>query len=196
MNLFHNYYFYNYNSIVISKSLIYSLTDFPQIKSLSLFFIINTKLYKKNFLLFCIVVSLMIGVIPNFQVKQKNVKTIQTFNFFLTEHQIFNFFWHFILVYLPILNTNENSEKRGIISLDSLNKKERCDVYRLDYFSFPVLFQLDLLCSNFEILQNFISKYKLRLDTHIKSNCIGSQSYEYLLRMYRLPCYFLFKLNK
>jgi len=191
MTIFSNYFLYNQNAIVISKSTINSIYKFPKVEKLLLFFIIDTKHYKKNLLLFCIVISLIFGVVSN--TKMKETKNIQSFYFCLQDKMVFQFLTDFIYLYLPLLNTNDNYEKQGILLIDNRYISTKSLVYRLDYFSFPVIFQLDSLCSNFEMLQNFISKYKLRVDVYLRSGFLNKESNEYLLRMIRLPCVFKVK---
>ena len=61
MSLVENYYFYTFNSIIISKFFVNFLGSFPKIKKLVFFIIINIKQYKKNVLLFYIMISLIFG---------------------------------------------------------------------------------------------------------------------------------------
>lgn len=100
MNNIENYYLYSFNYILLSKLCILSLRSFPQIKNLTLFFIINTKQYKKNLLLLYIIINLIFGgilvlktnVINSLQIINLNVKKRKIFFFYKL---LFIFIYHF-----------------------------------------------------------------------------------------------------
>jgi hypothetical protein len=56
-----SYYKYNFNSIMLSKSIILKLKDLPKIEKMVFCFIIDLSQYKKNLLLFYILINLLFG---------------------------------------------------------------------------------------------------------------------------------------
>jgi len=112
MNNLENYYSYNVNSIIISKLSIVSLSVFPKIKSLTLFFIISTKQYKKNLLLLYIIINLIFGGISVLKINVTN--SLQLIKIVLKKKKIFAFLQSFINFYLPLLNPSENVIKDGV----------------------------------------------------------------------------------
>ena len=67
-------------------------------------------------------------------------------------------------------------------------KKTNFLLYRLNYFSFPTIPELDLFYLYYEEISYFINKYKLQIDIYIKKNIYINNSLEFLVRMNRLPC--------
>jgi len=61
MGLLENYCTFKVNSILISKLSIQSLKNYPGFKLFLFYFIINLKHYKKNLLLFYLMINLMFG---------------------------------------------------------------------------------------------------------------------------------------
>ena len=100
MSLVENYFVYNFNSIIISKLFVNFLGSFPKIKKLIFFFIINIKQYKKNLLLFYIVISLIFGGV--LILKRKEIQGLQIFNLMLKNKNLFLFLFMFINFYLPL----------------------------------------------------------------------------------------------
>ena len=103
MNSIANYYLYNFNSIIISKLGLFSLKNFPKIKNLTLFFIINIKQYKKNLLLFYIIINLIFGGILVLKINITNY--LQLINLVLKKKKKNFFLQAFINFYLPLLNS-------------------------------------------------------------------------------------------
>lgn len=184
MNNIENYYLYSFNYILLSKLCILSLRSFPQIKNLTLFFIINTKQYKKNLLLLYIIINLIFGGI--LVLKTNVINSLQIINLNVKKRKIFFFLQAFIHFYLPLLNSTENVVKKAI-SFSTL-KKSKNWIFRLNYFSFPVISELDLMYESYELIYNFVTNYKLQLDVFIKPANVLNGSNEFLLRMYKIPC--------
>ena len=141
MSLVENYYFYTFNSIIISKFFVNFLGSFPKIKKLVFFIIINIKQYKKNVLLFYIMISLIFGGV--LILKRKEIQGLQIFNLVLKNKNIFLFLFVFIYFYLPLLNIVDTFLKKAFLL--SKNKKALFFMYRLNYFSFPVISELDVI---------------------------------------------------
>ena len=121
MNNIENYYLYSFNYILLSKLCILSLRSFPQIKNLTLFFIINTKQYKKNLLLLYIIINLIFGGI--LVLKTNVINSLQIINLNVKKRKIFFFLQAFIHFYLPLLNSTENVVKKAI-SFSTLKKSK------------------------------------------------------------------------
>jgi hypothetical protein len=182
MNSVQNYY-YCFNSILISKVFINFLGNVPKVKKLSFFFIINLKTYKKNLLLFYIMISLIFG--GSLVLKRHDSQGLQIFNIFIKKKKIYVFFLLFINFYLPLLNIVENSVKKGHFFKF---KNHNFLHYRLNYFSFPVILEFDVLYLECEAIYNFVNSYRFQLDIYIKSNLLCKDSGEILLRFFRFPC--------
>jgi hypothetical protein len=139
------------------------------------------KQYKKNNFLFFILVSLIFGNI--LIVKNKQGKELQIFNFILKNIRLKFFFFNFVNIYLPIINTNENIIKNSVNNLNS----SKILLYRLNYFSFPCIFELDKFYVKNEQIYNYVSNYRLQLDIYITTTRFLKNSLDFILRMYRLP---------
>jgi hypothetical protein len=186
MNLIENYYIWNFNNIIISKLLLNNTKNLPKLKKLSFIFILKIKQYKKNNFLFFILISLIFGNI--LILKNEQNKDLQIFNFILKDTKLKFFFFNFVNIYLPIINTNENLIK---YSLNNINDNKIL-LYRLNYFSFPCIFELDIFYLKNEQIYNYVSNYRLQLDIYIKTTYFLKNSLNFILRMYRLP----YKLSK
>jgi hypothetical protein len=184
MGLLENYCKPKFNSIIISKLSIKFLKNYPELKCLFLYFIISTKQYKKNILLFYLVINLIFGGIKF--TKKKNKGSSMVFKFSVKKKKMFNFLQAFVNFYLPLLNTSENVYKRVV----SYKKKSMStlSLYRFNYFSFPAISELDLMYENFELLYDFITNFKFQLDVVIKHPNNFYNCGEVFLRMYKLPC--------
>ena len=99
MNIFDNYYVYNFNSIILSKIVVKSLSVIPRVQKLSFIVIVNLKQYKKNLLLFYIVISIMFGGV--FFLQRKVISGLQVFNIIISKKKINKFLLVFIGFYLP-----------------------------------------------------------------------------------------------
>ena len=190
MSIIENYYFYNFNSIMLSKVFVNYLGGFTKIKKLVLYFIISAKQYKKNLLLFYIMLSLVLGGV--LILKRKEIQGIQILSIELKNKSIFLFLFSFINFYLPLLNIVDNTIK--IAFALSSNKKHKFFIYRLNYFSFPVISELDVLFLDYELLYDFINAYKFQMDIYLKVMLLSKDSGELLLRLYRFPT--TFKISK
>jgi len=94
MNIFDNYYVYNFNSIILSKIVVKSLSVIPRVQKLSFIVIVNLKQYKKNLLLFYIVISIMFGGV--FFLQRKVISGLQVFNIIISKKKINKFLLEFI----------------------------------------------------------------------------------------------------
>jgi hypothetical protein len=185
MGILENYCKPKFNSIMISKiSSIKSLKNYPELTRLFLYFIIDIKQYKKNILLFYLVINLIFGGI---MFTEKSCQgSMSIFKLSIKKKKIGVFLQSFVNFYLPLLDSSETIYKRTVSFRKELSTA-LC-FYRFNYFTFPAISELDLMYENFELLYDFITNFKLQLDVVIKypKNSFNS---EILLRMYKLPCY-------
>lgn len=190
MNIFDNYYVYNFNSIILSKIVVKSLSVIPRVQKLSFIVIVNLKQYKKNLLLFYIVISIMFGGV--FFLQRKVISGLQVFNIIISKKKINKFLLVFIGFYLPwnpdllFVSIKNTIIKSPVIFF---NNKKICFIYSLNYLRFPIVSELELLYfeSDF-VIYYFISYYRFQIDIYINKNFIIKDSGEFLLRLYRLPC--------
>lgn len=183
MGILENYCKPKFNSIIISKVSVKFLKNYPELKSLFLYFIINIKQYKKNLLLFYLVINL---IFCGIKFTKKNIQgSSAIFKLSIKKKQMGAFLYSFVSFYLPLLNTSETVYK-SVVGFRKKSKMNLC-YYRLNYFTFPAISELDLMYENFELLYEFVTNFKLQLDVVIKhpQYIFGA---EMLLRMYKLPC--------
>jgi hypothetical protein len=183
MSLIENYFLYNFNALIISKYFVNFLGSFPKIKKLVFYFIINIKQYKKNLLLFYIMLSLIFGGI--LILKRKEIQGLQIFIIELKKKKIYFFLITFISFYLPLLNVVDNTIKKAFVLVKS--KKEFFNLYRLNYFSFPVITELDVIYLDYEMIYDFINSYRFQIDVYMKMMLFSKDSGELFLRYYRVP---------
>jgi hypothetical protein len=183
VSLVENCYIYNFNSIILSKINIKSLCSLPKLKKVSFFFFISLKQYKKNIMLFYIIISLIFGGVVI--LKKKEVQGLQIFKLSIRKNKIILFLIVYINLYLPLVNSVENTIKKCFLYV--LNTKKNM-AFRLNYFSFPIIPEVNLLCLDFELFYNFISFYRFQIDFHFKVTFSLKDIGEFLLRLYRLPC--------
>lgn len=87
--------------------------NIPKIKKLAFFFLINIKQYKKNVLLFYIMLSLIFGGI--FIKKKKENQGLHIFNIIIKKKKIYYYLLSFVNIYLPLLSVIENYLKKGFL---------------------------------------------------------------------------------
>jgi hypothetical protein len=185
MGVLENYCKPKFNSIIISKTSIDSLKNYPELKCLFLYFIINTKQYKKNVLLFYVIINLIFGGIKF--TKKNSTGSLFVFKLSIKKNKMYSFLRSFVSFYLPLLNSSENVYKQTIVSFKQKSATSLC-FYRFNYFAFPAILELDLLYEDFELLYDFITNFKLQFDMVVKHPKNGFNVGEILLRMYRFPC--------
>lgn len=174
--------FYYHQSIISSKINLKAYFIFPKIKKIVVFFIVNTKYYKKNVLLFYIIVNICF-----YRVTVSHTKEVNSYHVFKLSFQkikITEFFNNFVNVYLPTLGFNQNLIKKS--SLDK-NKKRNNLFYSMCYLHFPVIPETEFLCYTNEYIYNWINDYHIRLDVRIKSRRFFKNSLEFLFRLFRFP---------
>ena len=133
-------FFYN-QSIISSKITLKPYSNFPKIKKIVVFFILNTKYYKKNILLFFIIVNLCF-----YRATVSNIREVcnyQILKFSLRKRKITEFFNNFITVYLPTFDSNKNIIKKSVLNN---NTKSGNFLYRICYANFPVIPESEFLC--------------------------------------------------
>lgn len=179
MGFLSSYCLENFNSIIISKV---STGSFSFCKKIILVFLINTKQYKKNILLFYIILSVLFGGVN--VIKQKIVDIVLIVKLVITKNPQM-LIQNFIQFYLPILGSIENSIKLGFFCINN-NIKQTSICYRITYKVFPVIPELDFIYEEYEHIYNIVSSYRVQLDMVIKS--VGGTIYNIdLINMYRLP---------
>ena len=98
---FHSIYYKNFfNSLILSKIIIKSLTLIPNIKKIILYFIIQSKEYKKNLLLFYIIICLIVSAAI---IKKKEVSGLTIFKITLKKKKTQTFLLSFIYFYVQQL---------------------------------------------------------------------------------------------
>jgi len=178
------------NSILLSKLNVLNLQSIPELQKLSFFFVISTKAFKSNEYLFYVMVSLIFN---GTLVKKKNqVRKISIFNIVLRK-KVESFLAKFVSFYLPLVDYDDIVISKGI-ALNTV--RNNMLVFRLNYFTFPVIPELDFIYNEYPMIRKFISTYRLQLDIYIKLNHTVKDTGDFLLRMHRLPCkLFLKKVN-
>nr|QFP99049.1 hypothetical protein [Rhizaria sp.] len=180
--MFENSYFNYHRAIVSSKILLKQYVNFPKIKKIVVFFIINTKQYKKNILLFYIIINLCFY--GNIFLYNQEINNYQILKFSLRKKKILRFFNSFTYFYLPVLDGDQNFIKKSVVSLG----KNYCFFsYRFNYSNFPVIPESEFLCYSNEFIYSLINLYQMRFDIYFKSFYFVKNSLGFLLRMNRLP---------
>jgi len=179
MNNLKFFYKKNFNSIILSKNIVTGLKKIPRFNKLVLFFIINLKQYKKNLYLFYILLSLLVG--GGHYLKKKIINFLMLVEVSIKK-EFYIYLQKFVTFYLPILSSTENKIKESFFKSESIKKQ----YYRVNYFSFPVIPELDLIYEQQEMLYNFVSNYRLQLELVIECKDI-KQAGLFLARLYRLP---------
>ena len=169
-----------HQSIISSKIMLRPYFYFPKIKKVVVFFILNTKYYKKNIILFYIIVNLCFYRVTVSHTQEIN--SFQILKFSLQKKKITAFFNSFITVYLPTLDSNQNCMKKS-----NLNKNTNSFIYRICYFNFPVIPESEFLCYTNEYIYNWINSYQIRFDFYLRNGSFIKNSLEFLFRLYRLP---------
>ena len=177
--LANNYY---YRNIISSKLFLENCYNFPKIKKITIFFIINTKYYKKNLVIFYILLNFCFSGHILFYIAELN--NYQVLNFFLKKKEIYFFFKNFITFYLPTLELDQNNVKKIVVPCIKNNSKI---LYSLNYYNFPILPEFDYLFYINEQLYNIVNMYKTKINFYIKNYFFIKNSLECLLRIYRVP---------
>ena len=183
MGFLENYCTLKINAMCISKLSIQAVKSYPKFQSVFISIIFNVKQYKKNLLLFYLIINLMFGGLSFIKKKSTNYLILQIR---LKNKKIFFFLKSFINFYLTVLNTADDIYKKLVIRRRVF--LTHTSYYRFTYFSFPPIPELDLIYETFELIYDFISNFKCQLDIVIKNSKSIQQVGELLLRFYRLPC--------
>ena len=174
-------YCYNYhNSIISSKIILKKKINFPKIKKIVIFFIVNNKYYNKSILLFYILIYL--SFFSTILMYNKEINMYQILKLYLKRIKILSFLNNFIVVYLPVLGVDQNIIKKCIVTF----KKIIC-AHRISYTTFPVIPESDFLCYSNEFLYNIINLCQIVFDIYLKNNFFFKISVDFLLRVYRFP---------
>jgi len=183
MTLLSSFSMYYCQAVISSQFTLKPKNSFPKIKKIVIFLVVSLKQYKKNILL-CYVISYLLMsntlIFNNKKIQQHSIlKFLVKTNFFLI------FFFNFVNVYLPLLSSDQNTIKKSIVQKVSSSQQF---MYRLQYFTFPVIPEMELICYNNEFLSRFISNNYLQIDIYIQSAVYIKSALEILLRFFRLPC--------
>jgi hypothetical protein len=190
MGLLENYCNLKIKSMCLSKLSIKALKNYPKFKSFFISIIVNIKQYKKNLLLFYLIINLMFGGLSFVKKKSTNYLILQVH---LKNKKIFFFLQAFINFYLPLLNISDIIYKKLVIRRRMF--LIQTSYYRFTYFCFPPIPELDVIYENFELIYDFISNFKCQLDIVIRNSKQIQQVGELLLRFYRFPCKIKLKNN-
>ena len=175
---------YNYNSILISKLMV--LNILPKINKVIIFIIIHNKLYKKSLILFYLVSSFIFGGFSPIHLFKKELSYFQiTVKFSLKRLQLYSFICSFINIYLPLIGTADNITKYAIY-YNRFIYSDYC-YYRINYFTFPFIPEMNLIYSLFNFIYDVIIGYKFQIDFFIYKGFCFTNSGESLIRMYRFP---------
>jgi hypothetical protein len=139
--MFEQHCFFYHQSVISSKIMLKPHFSFPKIKKLVVFFILNTKYYRKNIILFFIIVNLCFYRVTLSQ--KREISNYQILKFSLKKKKITEFFNNFTTVYLPTFDFNQNIKKKGTLNS---NKDINNFLYRICYSNFPVIPEIDFLC--------------------------------------------------
>jgi hypothetical protein len=178
MGLIENYCKFKTGSLLVSKTTINSHLSYPKFKSFIFYFFLNLKHYKKNLLLFYLVISLIIGVVV---FKKKKIGSYLVLKLVIKKNKIYLFTQAFINFYLPLSDKEQSVYRYATIKRQASGNV--CS-YRINYFNFPPIFELESIYSEFSLVYDFVSNFKFQLDVLIKNFQLG----DVLLRMYRFPC--------
>ena len=175
-NYCHNYH----NSIIASKIILKKQFNFPKIKKIVIFFLINTKYYNKSILLFYVLIYL--SFFSTVLLYNKEINTYQILKLYLKRTKILIFLNNFTIVYLPVLDVDQNIIKKCII-----NFKKIIYAHRIIYTTFPVIPESDFLCYSNEFLYNIINLCQIVFDIYLKNNFFLKIPVDFLLRIHRFP---------
>ena len=139
--MFEQHCLFYHQYIISSKITLKPCLDFPRIKKLVVFFILNTKHYKKSILLFFIILNLCFY--KPFVSNSQEINNYQILKFSLKKKKITEFFNNFITVYLPTFDFNQNIIKKSTLNNDI---KYSNFIYRVCYSNFPIIPETEFLC--------------------------------------------------
>jgi hypothetical protein len=182
MGVLVNYFSYNLSAIVLSKL---NTGSYIKLKKIVCFFIIDTKHYKKNLVLFFIIVSILFC---RFDTIKKRCVYSSLIIKLIIKSKKFIFLQKFIHFYLPLLGSVGNSIKLGSF-VKKTNAGTHLMLYRINYFTFPVMPELDLIYGEYEFIYNIVTNYRMQLDFVLKVGALKIANF-FLIRMYKLPCIF------
>lgn len=169
------------NSIISSKVNLINYFTIPIIYKIIFFFIVNIKYYKKNILLFYIIINLSFSdIILSYN---KELNKIYIFKFFINKNKIKFFFFSFIYIYFPNFYINQNLLKYS----KNVNKKKFKLIYRFNYQNFPLVPESSVLYYNNEQIITLINAYQMIFDIYLNNNFFLKNSLEFLIRLEKLP---------
>jgi hypothetical protein len=131
-------------------------------------------------LLFYVIINLFFY--NNRILKNEEICNYQTLKFSIKYSFFILFFYNFLNVYLPTLNSEQNTKKRVI----SDNPKSLL-IYTINYLNFPSIPETELFCYNNESLTYFINNTRWQLSIYIKSFFFIKNSLEILMRIFKFP---------
>lgn len=164
----------------ISKTVTKALGQLPKIKRLTFSFMFNTKIYKKNLILFYIVLSLVFHEINI--LKEKDCQNIFFLYLKISEPKIWLTLQNFVNVYLPLIQTKDNNIKTIVSS-----RRTRSLIFDVNYFSFPVIPELNLLYFKSDLIYKQVSFYRFQVRFYIQRSFFVKDFGEFLVRYQRLP---------
>lgn len=171
----------NDNSIISSKLNLINYFTIPIIYKIIFFIIISIKYFRKNILLFYIIVNLFFYDIILSYNKESN--KIYIFKFSINKKKVKFFFISFIYIYFPTFFHIQKLLKFSI----NINKKKSVIIYRFNYQNFPLIPESSFLYYNNEQIITLITKYQLIFDIYLNNKFFFKNSLEFLIRLEKLP---------
>lgn len=182
MNILELFFLSHCQSIIISKMTLKPNNNSPKIIKIVIFIIIHLKYYKKKLLLFYVIINLFFSNI--LILKNNEICNYQILKFSIKRNFFILFFYNFLNIYLPTLNSNQNTQKWAVS-----NKKTQNPflTYTINYFNFPTIPEIELFCYNNESMSYFINNTRLQFSIYIKSFFFVKNSLEVLIRIFKFP---------
>jgi hypothetical protein len=180
--MLNNYSHCYQNSIISSKLVLKKQYNFPKIIKIVIFFIVNAKYYNKSILLLYLLIQLCFFAV--LLLYNREIKNYQVLKLSLQKKKIIHFLNNFTVVYLPIFDTGHNVIKK---STSNILKKKNLLLYRIFYYVFPLVPEVDFLFYSNEYIYNIINICQVVLDFYLKNNYFFKNTLDFLLRIYRLP---------
>lgn len=161
---------------IFSSKFSFNKGVFPILKRLVFFYFIDKNSYKKNLILFFILVSLVLGGI--FKVRKKSYNLFMFISFSLFNTAIETYLVNFMNFYLPLLFYEENEIKK--VKSHRILKKEVVSIY---YTYSPVIPEFDLFTILYSRIWDLVRLYRYQITFFFKNISCSI----FYLRFYRIP---------
>ena len=172
-----------FNNTCLSKFILVSIKNYPGIAGIQVFFIVS-KSYKKNLLLFFIILHLIFGSVF-FQQKKCN-QSILLYNIIkicLKKKKIYAFLFRF-LYYLPLSSFVAHAIFKKIIYRVLYYKSTH--YIRFNFFLFPPILELDRFYEDFDQFYVLVSLFKFQCNFKISNPVFFGANF--VLQFFKFPC--------